>query len=149
MASGNLSAAPLATRSESISMGQIVRSGLVAIVGSIVANLIVLAIVRPLGVVPSDFLPLQIGPIVIFTFVGVAAAVIVFARVAKQPLHTYRRIALIAMLVSLIPNVAFALNPGAAGPAPGVTPLGFLSLMIFHVVAWAITVRTLTGRVVN
>ena len=78
----------------------------------------------------------------LFTGVLVTAAVLVFAvvaRVAATPVRTYRRIALGALLLSLIPDL---LLPGSG--APGATWPAISALMVMHVVAWWITVQMLT-----
>jgi uncharacterized membrane protein YozB (DUF420 family) len=123
----------------------IVRAGLVAIVAAVVANLVALVIVRAVTDLPSNFPPLQFGPIAIFTAIGVALGVIVFAiisRAARQPARTFRIVALIALLVSLVPNILLMINPTAA-PVPGGSTPAFGMLMIFHVIAALVSVPVL------
>jgi uncharacterized membrane protein len=72
----------------------------------------------------------------------VSAAVLVFAlsvRWATNPLRRYRQIALGALLVSFVPNVAagFFMRPAVDWPS-------MMALMSMHIVAWAVTVSMLT-----
>jgi len=90
---------------------------------------------------PARFAPLYIGPPIVDTAVLVAAAIIVFAFVAgtaSHPLCLYRRIALVALVVSFIPDL---LLPGRW---PGATWAIAATLMIMHVAAWWVTVTMLT-----
>jgi hypothetical protein len=78
----------------------------------------------------------------IVTAVLVSGAVLVFAgcvRLAADPVRTYRRIALGALLLSFVPNVAAALFMGPAVDWPSM-----IALMSMHVIAWVITVWMLT-----
>ncbi len=90
-----------------------------------------------------QFVPFMWGALIVFTTVLVAAAVLVFAAVARlatSPIRTYRRIALGALVVSMIPDLLLpAYRPNATWPA-------VLVLLVMHVAAWWTTVTTLTGR---
>lgn len=129
------------------SLSGIIRAGLIAIVAAVAANLMALAIVRAVTDLPTEFLPLQYPPIAIFTALGVALGAVVFAivsRVSRQPVRTFWIVAMVALLVSLIPNAMFAINPVAA-PAPGGSALAYGVLMIFHVIAAFVCVPILTS----
>lgn len=131
---------------------KIVTAGLVAIVGSVVANLLTIPLLWLLAPdVPPDFPPFQMGSIAFFTTLQVGAGVIVFAlitRFLQRPTRTFTIVALIALVLSCIPNVALAANPTAA-PFPGGNTAAFLALIIPHIVAAAITITALVrlGRV--
>jgi hypothetical protein len=147
MTSGNLTSPVLRLNQDGIVTSRIWRVGLAAIMASVLANLLVLALVVNLVNVPADFPPLTAAPIALFTGVGVAAAVVVFAliaRYAQRPIRTFWIVAVIALLVSIVPNILTALNPASA-PFPGATAAGFLVLIVFHVVAAAICVPMLTS----
>lgn len=108
------------------------------------ANVAVLA-VRALAFAVLDlspeFVALSWGALVIFTTVLVAAGVLVFAAVARlatRPIQMYRRIALGALVVSMIPDL---LLPGGS---PGATWPAVLVLMVMHIAAWWPTVMILT-----
>lgn len=136
----------LNTMTRNISLGTLVRTGLASIVAAVVANVLALVVLRAVLDLPTDFPPLQFGPIAIFTAIGVALGVVVFAivsRVARQPVRTYWIVAMVALLVSLVPNVLLMLNPAAA-PVPGGSALAYGVLCIFHVIAAFASVPILT-----
>ena len=64
----------------------------------------------------------------------------VISRLATEPVRAFRRVALGALLVSFIPNVAVA-----ASGMRGADWSSMSALMLLHVVAWAVTVALLTG----
>jgi hypothetical protein len=91
---------------------------------------------------PPQFLEDFTEPVA-FTAVLVTAGVIVFAVVSDlviEPLKTYRRIALGALIVSLLPD--FAVGMGWLFRREGCTLA--IVFMIMHVVAWVVTVEMLT-----
>lgn len=87
------------------------------------------------------FPPFGWVPLAMFTVILTAMAVGVFALVARRaatPVATYTRIALWALMLSLLPDVALTLGPEPA-------PWRFaIVLMLTHVAAWWPTVRVLT-----
>ena len=111
---------------------------LASIVGVLIVRVVAVAVLQP------DPLPLSLmwlTPIV-FTAVLVTGAVLVFAlvaRFAKNPIRTYQVIAFVVLLLSLLPDVAYAGSrmPGANWPTA-------IALMVMHVVAWAICVSILS-----
>ncbi len=120
--------------------------GPLAIVAAIVANLVARGIVLALVDVPAEFPPLQSPTIVFFTTIGVGLGALVFAligRRAKRPIRTFRIVALVALVVSILPNLSLMANPAGA-PFPGATSQGFGLLIVFHVVAAVAAVATLT-----
>jgi hypothetical protein len=127
---------------EKIAVAKLWWVGLLALAASLVANGLVR--VLALAVLPIDpaFDPLQsqafIGLTTVFTILAVAAYWIV-GRVSRQPITTYRRVSVVALLLSLIPDLGLLF----AG-APGVTIPAILALMLMHVVSAAIIVGLLT-----
>jgi hypothetical protein len=92
---------------------------------------------------PKGFPPLTPGGLVFFTVVLVGLGVLVFLGVVKwssRPITTYRKIALAALALSMIPD---ALLPGRV---PGATWRAAVVLMVAHVAAWLPTVFILTNR---
>ena len=91
---------------------------------------------------PREFPPLTAQGLVFFTVVGVGLGVLVFVAVAMlsaTPIRIYRRIALVALALSMIPDAWLPGNvPGATWPAA-------IVLMVTHVAAWAPTVFLLTN----
>jgi hypothetical protein len=111
----------------------------VATIASFIIQQIAVAVLRP----DPAFLPLTLMPPIIFTIVGVLGAVIVFAlvaRFARNPIPLFRRIALITLAVTFIPDILMLIT----GFNPGTNLANVLVLMLMHVVAWAITVGMLT-----
>ena len=92
---------------------------------------------------PAGFPPLTWQGLIFFTVVGVGLGVLVFAGVAmfsSTPIRTYRKIALVVLALSMLPDAWLPGNvPGATWPAA-------IVLMVTHVAAWAPTVFLLTNR---
>ena len=65
------------------------------------------------------------------------------ARRARHPITTYRRIAVVALLLSFLPDIGLLLNANAA-PFPGITIQSVGTLMVMHIVAAVISVYLLT-----
>ena len=110
-----------------------------------VAVLLVLAAQRvafALLDLPREFPPLTAQGLVFFTVMGVGLGVLVFAGVAmlsSTPIPTYRKIALVVLALSMLPDAWLPGNvPGATWPAA-------IVLMVTHVAAWAPTVFILTN----
>ena len=117
--------------------------GPLAILASVVANVllqqIAVAVLQP----DPAFMPLTLPPPILFTVVGVLGAVIVYAlvgRFSRQPVRLFRRIALVTLVVSFIPDILMAIT----GFNPGTTVANVAVLILMHIVAWAITVGMLT-----
>jgi len=92
---------------------------------------------------PAGFPPLTYGGLAFFTVMLVGLGVLVFVGCAMwspRPISLYRRIALVALALSMIPDLLLPGNvEGATWPAA-------IVLMIAHVAAWAPTVFILTNR---
>src|SRR5688572_3284250 len=113
-----------------------------ALAGAVGAVLVVRFIAVWLLEPPPAFSPLGVVAPVIFTVVSVSAAIVVFALVAcvaNRPFRTYRILAFLALVASLVPtfSVGRSSMAGAGWTAAG-------ALIIMHVVAWAVTVEVLT-----
>ena len=129
-----------------IGIGKVVIATLAAIAAAIAANLIARVLLFALFDLPAGFQPLQAGAIIFFTTIGVLGAGVAYAivtRVSRTPVRTYWIVATVAFVLSIIPNVMLALNPAAA-PMPGGTPGAFAALIVFHVVAFLVSVLVLT-----
>jgi hypothetical protein len=115
--------------------------GPLTILAAIVAVLAVRVIAFAVLELSPEFVPLAWGALITFTAVLVAAGVLVFAavgRLAARPIQMYRRIALGALAVSMIPDLWLP------GGSPGATWSAVLVLMAMHIVAWWPTVAILT-----
>ncbi len=134
-----------------VDSGRIWRVGLIGAVAAVVANVIVLFLLKAFLPVPQDFAPLQVGAIAIFTFIGTVLAAVAYAlvvRFSKRPIRTYLIVAVVALILSLIPNLALMANPSAA-PIPGGSALGFGLLIVFHIVAAVVSVAILIKYTTN
>lgn len=138
----------LTDRPERIATGRLLKVGALAIVASVVANLLIRIIfVNVLGI-GQEFMPLGWGPPIIFTIMGVLGAVIVFAiiaRFAKRPMRLFRNIALVVLVLSLVPDIML-LN---ANSMPGTSLGSVIGLMLMHVAAGAITIWLLTTQTIE
>lgn len=117
--------------------------GPLAIVVSIVANLIVRVIAVSVLGVSEEFPPLGWAPPIMFTIIGVLGATIVFAivaRASKRPVALFRTIALVVLVISLVPDILL----WTSNAMPGTSLAAVLALMLMHVITWAITITLLT-----
>ena len=116
--------------------------GVATIVAAIVANVIVYFIGSALVSYDPQFLILSnVGPAIIFTVVPAIVAVIIYAillRFTANPARTFTFIAVIALILSLIPDLTYIPTlPGATSPQAAV-------LMVMHVVAAVVITWVLT-----
>lgn len=130
------------TQSSTVSAARFLGAGVLTVVAAVVANLVVRALLFALFDLPMEFVPFQPFRVAFLTTAGVGAAALVFAVIARRsdrPISVFRRVAVVAFVLSAVPNVALAVNPEAA-PFPDASATGFLVLIIFHVVAAVISV---------
>jgi hypothetical protein len=117
-------------------------AGPLTVVAAILLVFATRAVAVPLLGLDANFPPLTYGGLGFFTVVGVGLGVLVFAVVAMMsatPIRTYRRIALVALALSMIPDLWLPGNvPGATWPIA-------IVLMVTHVAAWAPTLFILTN----
>jgi len=139
MASITSSAHPI----ERIAFNRLLWVGPLTILAAIVANVVVqqvaVAVLQP----EPLFMPLTLIVPIVFTFVGVLGAVIVYAligRFSQQPVRLFRRVALVALVVSFIPDLLMLITKFN----PGTTTANVAVLILMHIVAWAIAVGMLT-----
>jgi hypothetical protein len=122
------------------------RSFLTALIGSLIVNLVLLFVLRPLVIDPSMPLnALSIGPVASFTIMGVAGATIVYAllrRLMVDPNPVFLWIALVVLLFSFIPDVTVIGKTEGMFAGGSVATASVLALM--HVATAAIVVLALT-----
>jgi Family of unknown function (DUF6069) len=129
---------------ERVSLTRLLWVGPLTIIAAVVANVAFVTVTNPLFGVPPDFPALTREAVAAFTAVGVLLAVVVFAlvaRFARRPISLYRRIAIVALMLSFIPDLALLLIPG---PIP-VRVREVVLLMATHVVAAAVTIGLLSS----
>ena len=125
---------PAATSTQRVVLSRLAWVGPLTILAAVVANIIVQQIAVALLQPDPAFLPLSFAVPIVFTVVGVLGAVIAYAligRFAKRPLPLFRRVALITLVVSFVPDILMLVT-------------GFNPGIVMHVVAWAIAVGMLT-----
>jgi uncharacterized protein DUF6069 len=129
-----------------VSLGRLARVGGVTVVVAVLVNVVIRTVAVSVLGIGGGFLPLEVGPTVFFTVVGMTGAVVVFGvmqRFAKRPVRVFRRVALAVLLVSLVPDLLLLFS----GSMPGTTVAGVLTLMTEHVASWAVAVGVLTAAV--
>ena len=143
-----MSTSTLSNQTGRISGGRLWRVGALAIGASIIANLIIRIIaVNVLGI-GEGFMPLTWAPPIVFTIIGVLGAIIVFAilaRFSKRPIQLFRIIGIVALVLSLLPDIGLL----TSNSMPGTTLAAVITLMLMHVAAGAITIWLLTTRTVE
>jgi hypothetical protein len=120
---------------ENVSIWRLLWVGPLTVIASLAAVLIVRIAAFALVELNGDYPPLTPTGLSIFTAFFVSLAVFVFAIVARMsptPIQTYRRIALVALVLSFIPDLFL---PGQEGQ-PGATWAAAIVLMVMHVAAW-------------
>ncbi len=126
-----------------ISFRRLLWVGPLAVLASVIANVLVsITAVALVGISP-EFEPLHLRPVIGFTVVGVLGALLVFALVARfsrRPVRLFRRITLVVLLLSFMPDLSL-LN---ASPYAGTTVQSVIALMLMHMAAWLISVSLLT-----
>jgi hypothetical protein len=119
------------------------RRGALALLLSAAGNALLLAAVLASTAVPP-FMTLAYGPVIVVSLLGALGATVVYALLARRvadPDRTFVRVAVVALLLSFVPNVALFLTD------PAVTVGVLLPLASMHVVAAVASVGTLTrGR---
>lgn len=122
---------------------KILLAGVIAIVASIIANLLVRWIGMFLIDVPADFAPLaSIQPIIMFTAIFILIATIVWfaiTRISQTPVRTWNIVVVVAFVISILPDLFM---PFMAQPIPnmGTFTWGATSILIaMHVVSGLIT----------
>ena len=123
----------------------VLASGLVALIASVVVNALLIAIFLPLTGVPANVMTFKVaGPTGFFTFMGVMGALVVFTivrRFSRRPNRLFVWIAALVLLVSFLPDIyVHNLGPMFAQITVG----GAVLLMAMHVACAVITVSTLT-----
>jgi hypothetical protein len=126
---------------------RILLAGVIAIVASIIANLVVFFVGTMIWPPLPDFQPLAtVFPTIIFTTVFLVGATIVFwliNRFTKNPIRVFTIVAWIVFLVGLIPDLMMMANPSSSSMGTPTTG-SMITLILMHVVAFAITLWTFT-----
>ena len=125
---------------------RLIQAGLLGVFASAAVNLLMRAVLFAVLPLPADFPPLQPVPITLFTMIGTALAAVVFAvvvRISGAPIRVFRILSLVALVLSILPNVSLMINLASA-PFPGGSALAFGVLILFHIAAALVSVGILT-----
>jgi hypothetical protein len=118
-------------------------AGIYAGIGALVANHIVLYFAKPLA---PDLMALSPGPVTFWTVLGAVGATLVYELVRRRsqtPARTFTIVAVIALLISFIPDLLLFRTP--VSPTFGnATGGGIYTLMAMHCVAAVIVTGVLT-----
>ncbi len=131
---------------ERIAYGMLPWVALLAALAAAIANALVYFAASGLGTVsqsvllpsPTGLSPLTVGLVVITSVIGAIGAAIVFAIIglfARRPVRLFRIVAAVVLILSFVPPAT----------VPGVPVAMRLSLVVMHVVAWAVSVGLLTA----
>jgi hypothetical protein len=121
----------------------LIKAFLVALIGSVVVNSILVLAIRPM--VDNPALPsLSVGPVAFLTAIGAIGATIVYAimrNMMVRPNKAFIWVSVIVLLLSLIPD--YLIIGQTTGHFAGATTQDALALMFMHVVAAVIIVWAL------
>lgn len=121
---------------------QLVWRGFLGVDLAVGANIVVALAARAVLPIPDDFFQLTLPPVIVLTAIGGLLAMLAYKIVQKRsatPAATFRKVAVVALVVSWGPDIALGLSG-----QPGVTWLGVSVLMLLHVVAAGVMVAALT-----
>ena len=119
--------------------------GLVAAVAASLANLALMFFTKPSLGLPDTFGPLNTVPIILWSFIGAFGAIGVYAlirRFSATPNRTFVIVAVIVLVLSFIPDLA--IRGVTTGPFGGATAGAIATLMVMHVISFAIIVPLLS-----
>jgi hypothetical protein len=123
-------------------MNTFLKAFLIALIGSVAANLAVLFVFGSVVVNPAMPLhALSVGPVTMLTTVGVIGATIVYALMRQflaRPQKPFIWLAVVVLLVSFVPD--YMIIGKTTGPFAGGSVPTALVLALMHVVAAAIVV---------
>ncbi|MDZ7689039.1 MAG: DUF6069 family protein [Halobacteriales archaeon] len=132
------------TKGVAIETRELAKRGAIAVVLSVVVNLVVLQAVL-VGDLVQQFEPLNVGPVALFSALGAVGATVAYAvvdRFSETPDRTFVVVAVVVLVLSFVPDI-FLLQAEPAATVPAV-----VVLMVMHVVVAVASVASLTGRLV-
>ncbi|WP_436927900.1 DUF6069 family protein [Halosimplex amylolyticum] len=127
---------------QTLTPGELGKRGLVAVAVATAVNAGLTLATDLAGVAPG-FDPLSVGPVVVFTAVGVTGAAITYAlldRLLADPDRAFVVVAAVVLVVSWVPDTTYAPT------LPGATTAGVALLALLHLTAAVVAVAVLTDR---
>ena len=134
----------LVEKNDNISMRRLLWAGPLTAVVAAIANVIVRELGVALGTIPPDLFILQEPGVFGSTLVQVLLGAAVFAliaRFARRPVHTWRIVAVAALLLSLTNPIMVATGMFPMGVSIGIPTV--LTMMAMHIVAAAMAIPML------
>ena len=128
-------------------MPEIAARTAIAAVAAVVANVVVRALGIELFDIPDEFEHLALRAVILSTLIGVVAAGLVYAviaRFAARPDRTFTIVAVVALLLSLLAPLMVGLEDPPEYPGTDAGSVG--TMMAMHVVAATIAIAALTRR---
>lgn len=130
---------------QTYSIADIFKAALVAVAVSSAANIALWLVAVGLGLVPGDFWVLQplsiVASTLAFTLIG-AAALAVLARVSRNPMRTWRVVAIVGLVLSFS-NPFMLLTGSMPGfPVPSASTVAVMLLM--HIIAGSAAIYFMT-----
>ena len=128
-------------------MAEIAARTAIAVVVAVVANVVVRALGIALFDIPDEFEHLALRAVIVSTLIGVVAAGLVYAviaRFAARPDRTFTIVAVVALLLSLLAPLMVGLEDPPEYPGTDAGSVG--TMMAMHVVAATIAIAALTRR---
>lgn len=128
-------------------MAEIAARTAIAVVVAVVANVIVRALGIALFDIPDEFEHLALRAVIVSTLVGVLAAGLVYALIARRatdPDRTFTVVAVVALLLSLLAPLMVGLEDPPEYPGTDAGSVG--TMMAMHVVAATVAIAALTRR---
>jgi hypothetical protein len=113
--------------------------GLLTLLAAVVINTVIALAAHTLFTVAPTFVPLQVASVIPATAVAVTGALLVLAllsRRSQRPVRLFRRIALLVLLVSIIPDLLLpvvGLYPGTTLPEVGIVMLMHLATALLSI----------------
>lgn len=129
------------------------RRGVLVVLGSVVANSLILIVGKHAVAVSPTFKPLQAGPVVFFSAAGALGALGVFVAIqrrARRPIRVYRALALVVLALSCIPTLSLLQAPPSGASAQRAALAAsrpeVVLLLLMHLATAALCVTVLTVR---
>ena len=128
-------------------MPELVARTAVAAVAAVVVNVLVRTLAIALFDIPDAFEHLALRAVIVSTVIGVIAAGLVYAlvaRFAENPVRTFTIVAVVVLVLSLAAPLSVGLQDPPEYPGTDAAAVG--TLMLMHVLTAAIVIYSFTRR---